>query len=116
MKAQLAVVTAIGLGLLAFWSPTSARSVDLAAAQAQNEHHTQSTAAQPPTTDPVAPGSMHGRMMADHMTTADAKLQDLIKKMNEATGPEKTDAIAAVVTELVEQHCAMRGMMADRMK
>jgi hypothetical protein len=108
---------AIGLGLLVFWGPTSARTVDVAAAvQAQNEHHAQTPAAQPSTTDPAAPNSMHGKMMADRMIAADAKLQDLVKKMNEATGPTKADAIAAVVTELVEQHRAMRGMMADRMK
>jgi hypothetical protein len=116
MKTQLAGVAAIALGFLAFWGPTFARTVDLAAAaQAQNEHPLQTPAAQASTTEPASPDSMHGRMMADHMKAADAKLQDLVKKMHEATGPAKTDAIAAVVTELVEQHRAMRGMMAGRM-
>jgi hypothetical protein len=115
MRAQVAAAVAIGISLLAFWDPTSVPTVDLTAAQGQNEHHPQTVAAQPSTTEPASPGAMHGKMMTERMIAADAKLQDLVKKMNEATGPRKTDAIAAVVTELIEQHRAMRGMMADGM-
>ena len=44
--------------------------------------------------------------------TADDGLNDLVTKMNAAAGMEKTDAIAAVVTEMVRQRLAMRdGMM-----
>jgi len=46
---------------------------------------------------------------------SDAKLEELVKKMNDATGQAKTDAIAEVVTALVQQHRAMHGMMAGMM-
>jgi hypothetical protein len=57
-------------------------------------------------------------MMADHekmmteMKAADQRLDDLLAKMNAASGLDKTDAIAAVVSEMVVQRRAMRdGMM-----
>lgn len=116
MRAQMAVAVAIGIGLLAFWGSTSAPAVELtAAAQAQNEHHSQVPAAPPAGAETPAPGSMRAKMMTDGMMAADARLEKLVKEMNEANGPAKTDAIAAVVTELVEQHRAMRGMMAGHM-
>jgi hypothetical protein len=69
---------------------------------------------------PMHPGSMgqmtpeqqrlHEQMMTE-MQARQQKLDDLVKKMNAATGPEKVDAIAAVVNELVAQ----RGMMRSRM-
>ena len=49
-------------------------------------------------------------MMAD----ADAKLDALVAKMNAATGAPKVDAIAELLTALVQQHKSMRErMMAD---
>jgi hypothetical protein len=51
-----------------------------------------------------------GGMMAD----ADAKLDALVAKMNAATGAQKVDAIAELLTALVQQHKSMRErMMAD---
>ena len=57
-------------------------------------------------------------MMADHekimteMKAADARLDDLVAKMNAAPGMEKAAATAAVVNELVAQRRTMRdGMM-----
>lgn len=57
-------------------------------------------------------------MMADHekmmteMKAADQRLDDLVAKMNAASGAEKGDAIAAVVNEMVTQRRTMRdGMM-----
>ena len=57
-------------------------------------------------------------MMADQekmmteMKGADQRLDDLVGKMNAASGSEKADAIAAVVNELVNQRRTMRdGMM-----
>jgi hypothetical protein len=115
MKTLFAVAAAIAFGLLASGTPTFDSTVGVAAAQAQNEHHAQSPVTPPAAAEPSTPGGMHGKMMADRMLAADTKLQDLVKKMNEATGPAKMDAIAAAVNELVEQHRAMRGMMTDRM-
>jgi len=53
----------------------------------------------------------HEKMMAE-MKAADQRLDDLVAKMNAATGTEKADAIAAVVNEMVTQRRTMRdGMM-----
>ena len=53
---------------------------------------------------------MHEQMRADMKTDA-SRLDALVKEMNAASGPAKTDAIAAVVTELVRQHGAMQAHM-----
>ena len=57
-------------------------------------------------------------MMADHekmmteMKAADQRLDDLVAKMNAASGAEKVGATAAVVNEMVTQRRTMRdGMM-----
>jgi hypothetical protein len=61
----------------------------------------------------------HKEMMAK-MEAMDARLDDLVKKMNAATGSRKSDAVAAVVNELVAQRKQMReqmmGMMPEMMK
>jgi hypothetical protein len=54
--------------------------------------------------------AMREKMMAD-MKTADARLNELVSKMNAASGQAKVDATAAVVTQLVEQRSAMRDRM-----
>ena len=110
MKAQVALAVGIGIGMLAAWAPGPARLVDVLAAQdAQHEQH-QGTPA--PGTTARGP---RGNMMMGDMMAADARLEELVRKMNEAKGQAKTDAIAEVVTALVQQHRTMRGMMAARM-
>jgi len=53
----------------------------------------------------------HEKMMTD-MKVADQRLDDLVVKMNTASGTDKTAATAAVVTEMVAQSRTMRdGMM-----
>jgi hypothetical protein len=53
----------------------------------------------------------HEKMMTD-MKVADQRLDDLVVKMNAASGMEKTAATASVVTEMVTQSRTMRdGMM-----
>jgi hypothetical protein len=41
----------------------------------------------------------------------DARLDDLVKRMNAATGSKKPDAVAAVINELVAQRKQMREQM-----
>lgn len=53
-------------------------------------------------------------MMAD-MQAGQEKLDDLIAKMNAATGPQKMDQMAAVLTELVAQQKAMHAHMMSMM-
>jgi hypothetical protein len=52
----------------------------------------------------------HEKMMAE-MKAADQRLDDLVAKMNAASGMEKADATAAVVSEMVTQRQAMRDGM-----
>jgi hypothetical protein len=52
----------------------------------------------------------HKEMMAK-MEAMDARLDELVKKMNAATGSKKPDAVAAVVNELVAQRKQMREQM-----
>ena len=53
---------------------------------------------------------MHEQMMAE-MKAGDAKLDALVKDMNDAKSDAKVNAVAAVVNELVRQHKAMHGRM-----
>jgi hypothetical protein len=53
---------------------------------------------------------MHDQMMAE-MKAADARLDALVKEMNAAIGDAKTNAIAAVVSELVRQQKSMHDRM-----
>jgi hypothetical protein len=57
------------------------------------------------------PDTMMATMMAK-----DAKLEELVRKMNTARGSAKTDAIAELLTALVDNHRTMCGpMMANKM-
>ncbi len=61
--------------------------------------------------------TMEDSMMAHHkemmakMEAADARLDGLVKTMNAATGSKKTNAVAAVINELVAQRKQMRDDM-----
>ena len=68
------------------------------------------------------PGMMDEKMMEESMTAhhkemmarmeaMDARLDELVKKMNASTGSKKTDAVAGVVNELVAQRKQMREQM-----
>jgi hypothetical protein len=55
------------------------------------------------------------KKMQEKMDAQDAKLKDMVAKMNAASGSKKVDAMAAVVSELVSQHTSRRhAMMAMR--
>ena len=56
--------------------------------------------------------AMHKKMMAE-MSSADASLDALVTRMNAATGTARVDALAEVVTALVQQHKAMHAHMAQ---
>lgn len=68
---------------------------------AQTPAQTPDGKGQPPATMGAAGGSMSG-MMADV-----ERLRGLVAKMNAATGAAKVDAMADVLTALVEQHASM---------
>lgn len=62
-------------------------------------------------------GKMDESMMAHHkemmakMEAMDARLDELVKKMNAANGSRKVDAVAAAVNEIVAQGKQMREQM-----
>jgi len=90
-------------------------AVPALAAQTPQEHQHAATAKAKPPSDMAAKcqAMMAEReQMKTEMKAADQRLEDLVAKMNAASGKEKTDATAAVVNEMVAQRRAMRdGMM-----
>jgi hypothetical protein len=80
--------------------------------------HVTTAKAKPPTAMAADMAAKCNAMMADQekmaadMKVADQRLDDLVAKMNAASGMAKSDATAAVVSEMVTQRQAMRdGMM-----
>ena len=83
-----------------------------AQAQAQDPHHPDPTSRG---AQVVAPQPQRQEMMAA-MKVADAKLDDLLQKMNAAKGEKKTEAMATLLTALVQEHRMMSdSMMANMM-
>src|SRR6266700_424990 len=83
-------------------------SASVARAQAAHDHST--------TPAPAAPQQQgmgdHQAMMAT-MQAAQKKLDDLVAQMNAATGPEKVDRMAAVITAMAAMHKDMCAQMMD---
>ena len=90
-------------------------AVPVLAAQApQPPHHAATAKAKPPSDVAAKCHAMMAereQMMTD-MKAADQRLDDLVAKMNAASGMEKMAATATVVTELVTQRRTMRDGMA----
>jgi hypothetical protein len=84
--------------------------------QAQDLHHSDQEFASPATPEQRRGAMNHSTMkMMGEMAAADAKLDTLVQAMNAARAEEKTDAIAAVVTALVEERHTMHKSMATMM-
>jgi Domain of unknown function (DUF4342) len=119
MKSRLAILVAAGL----FWTMATPTPVfgqqdeqtphnhfQFEDAQTQHQHFPNVTAQKAD-----AGQSTQGRMNMGMMASA-AKLEELVKKMNAAQGAAKTDAMAELLTALVENHRTMCGpMMANMM-
>ena len=83
------------------------------AAQAHDPQHAAADKAKPASGMAAKDHAMMAereKMMAD-MKAADQRLNDLVTRMNSASGAEKTTATAAVVTEMVAQSQTMRSSM-----
>jgi hypothetical protein len=91
-------------------SPAPLNGQQPSQAQQHEEHH-------PGTPDQPAnvAGDQHGAMMAMMATmhANDQKLDDLVKKMNAAKGNAKVDAIAELLTTLVQDRKAMHESMSN---
>jgi len=84
------------------------------AAQTPHEQHTATATAKPPSGMEAKCQAMMAEKekMMTGMKAADQRLDELVAKMNTASGMEKMTATAAVVTEMVTQRRTMReGMM-----
>jgi len=65
---------------------------------------------------PAAQGTTVDRQaVMAYMQAEQNRLDELVAQMNAATGPEKVDRIAAVVTEMAAMHKQMSTMMMHRM-
>jgi hypothetical protein len=63
------------------------------------------------------PGDTSNRAtMMTMMDSSDARLDRLVRVMNQATGPRKVPAMAAVINELVAQRKAMRSHAREMME
>jgi hypothetical protein len=62
-----------------------------------------------------APQAKSPGMKGMDMMASSAKLDELVKKMNAAQGQVKVDAMAELLTALVQQHQSMHGNMAEMM-
>jgi hypothetical protein len=99
MKARIAMLAAMSMFAVFISAPVHLRGQQPADPQAHEQHHPEATAAQ---AAPAQPNMAAMSGMMSRMRANDAKLDDLVKKMNSATGAAKTDAIAALLTALVE--------------
>ena len=107
MKRQLAILVGV-LGIsLAVVSPARLYGQQAADPADHSAHHPDAPATQ--TTPPPAPGVI-GAM------TSTEKLDRLLKKMQSAKGAAKTDAMAELLTALVQDRHACEPMMASMMK
>lgn len=102
MKSRIAVLTVITIVAALMGVPAHLHGQQTVDPKAHEEHHPDAAANQPAPTVPAQPNMAAMSGMMSRMKANDAKLDDLVKKMNAATGAAKADAIAAVRTPLVE--------------
>lgn len=89
------------------------------AAPSDQDHQSHHPAAEPSSDAKAQPPATHEHgtegpqgMMAER-AAANAKLDALVVKMNASKGEARIDAMAELLTALVQQHTAMGRMMAD---
>lgn len=119
MQAYTAVVAGLAVAALSLLAPARLQGQQ-AESQQHEQHHAGVAPAPPASQQPVEPPSrpqnQSAGMMA-RMKASGAQLDALVKKMNAATGTAKVDAIAELLTAMVEarrQHESMMGHMADK--
>jgi hypothetical protein len=117
MKAHTFLVA--GLTLAAFSLAVPARLQGQQSDAQQHEQHHPGVAPADPVSPPAGePAQGQPAGMMAHMKASSARLDVLVKKMNAATGTAKIDAIAELLTALVEdrrEHESMMGAMAGKM-
>jgi len=81
------------------------------------KHHPEVQAGKAAPTPPAVPvpQAKAPGMKGMDMVASNAKLDELVKKMNAAQGQVKVDAMAELLTALVQQHQSMHGNMGEMM-
>ena len=107
MKRRIALVTVIVALSAVMASPVHLHGQQPTDRADHSAHHPGAPATQ--AVPPVAPTPMEAMMST-------AKLDELVKKMNSAKGAAKTEAMAELLTALVQDRRACEPMMANMMK
>src|SRR5512138_1782604 len=95
MKSRLVIVAVVASFAAFFMTIPAHLHGQQPDAQQHEQHH-------PPATTEQATQQANMMSMMARMKANDARLEDLVQKMNAATGAAKTDAMAQLVTALVE--------------
>jgi hypothetical protein len=100
--AALSIVLAVAVGATRFGFDVTEATQQNPAVQGTQPAHQHG--------EPDVP-TTHGQQMMAEMKAADARLDALVRDMNAATGEAKVSAIAALLSELVQQHESMHSHM-----
>ena len=108
MKSRIAMFAA--MSVFAMLISHSAHGQQASQDPQHEQHHSETAGA-------AVPADTRGNMMSmmAGMKTADAKLDALVKKMNVAKGQAKTDAIAELLTALVDNQRISHELMMTNM-
>ena len=109
MKSRFAILTVFGVVTAFIATPAHLHGIPQAPTAQHEQHHPDTPGTPERTTAPTPQANMMGMMASD------AKIDELVKKMNAAKGAAKTDAIAELLTALVQDHRMMRGSMMTNM-
>ena len=107
--------TLAAIAIAAFFASVSTVYGQQAAAPTDHSaHQPEATTGVP--APPAAGGMMDSMKMMEAMKKSNARLDELVAKMNAAKGAAKTDAIADLLTAMVNDRHACEAMMAEKMK
>jgi hypothetical protein len=108
MTSRFAILTVCGVVTAFIATPVQLHGAPQAAPAAQHEEH------HPDTPDRATAPTPQANMMA-MMASSEAKIDELVKKMNAAKGAAKPDAMAELLTALVQDRRMMRDSMMKNM-
>jgi formate dehydrogenase maturation protein FdhE len=117
MRPRIATLTLTVLAAVFILLPAPLRAQQTATAQEHQQHHPATSAEQAaPAVSPPAETQPAAMAMMARMKATTERLDALVTRMNAAQGQAKTDAIAELLTALVEERRDMCGpMMAGMM-
>ena len=111
MTLRIRFFTTIAVAALLVGAPASLYAQQPASPADHAGHHPETVAA----SAQAAPAAGHDHQVAGKPESG-PKLDELVLKMNAATGAARVDAMAELLTALVQKHQDCEPMMADMMK